>query len=201
MNPKVFLVLTLLLSALAGGTAAAGQPLPLPRTLWISGDPADLAPLAGTTWEFTTYLEGADPASMTVIFTDSIRINEGTGSAVLGTMYPDCEPLPSPIGPLYEICGGTMYVQFSPGQLDLFGNLSDFGYGAVLFSENGQIMTWYWFNIFENGLDEPALAIGYSEFAIQGLFYPPTLLEGRRIFSDDDIPPLETDPDGPEPGE
>ena len=193
MLKRTILIMTLALVAFGSSFAMAGEgPQLMPRSMWMSGDPADLAPLVGSVWEFTTYMEGADPATETVIFRDSIRINQSTGVAVLGTMYPDCDPPPGPTGPLYEICGGTMYVQYGPGQIDLFGNLNEFGYGAFLMRPEG-VYQWYWFNLYSNGLDEAALAIGYSALYIQGIFFPPTLLEGRRVFPEDD-PPTEGEP-------
>ena len=186
----IFFIL-LLAAFLAGAAQAQDAPLPMPRSMWISDNPADLAPLAGTVWEFTTYPDGTDPASTTVIFTDRINVS-GNGTAVLATMYPDCVAPPGPYGPMYEFCGGTMYVQYEQSQRELFDNLDEFGFAAVLWSDNWEVTTWYWFNVYENGLGEPGLAIGYSEFAIAGLFFPPTFLEGWRIYDEDDLP--EDDP-------
>lgn len=201
MNRKTIITLLLLLPLLAGAPALAGQsPLPQPRTLWISGDPADLAPLAGQIWEFTSYLDGTDPAVETIIFTDSIKVNN-TGAAILGTMYPTCEPWPGPDGPIYESCGGTMYVQFTQAQKDVFDNLEDFGFGSILYLQGAPGFISYWFNIYENGLDEPALAVGYVEMVLDGIVFPPTWLEGRRVFPGDEAPPEDGGPGDSEPEE
>ena len=196
MARKIIMVTAALWFILGTAPALAQEgPSLMPKSMWISGDPADLAPLVGTVWEFTTYMDGAEPASETVIFTDSIVINQGTGSAVLGTMFPECDPPPGPTGPVYAVCGASMYVRFGQGQKALFDNLNDYGFGTVLIRPAAAGFVWYWFNIYNNGLDEPGLAIGYSEFSIEGVHFPPTLMEGRRIFSEDELPPDEPLPE------
>jgi hypothetical protein len=168
----------------------AGPLLPQSQALWISDNPDDLFPILNTIWEFTTYDEGPEPVTQTVIFTDHIDINS-KGTALLGTMLPPCTPLQGPTGPIYQVCGWTMYVMFSEAQLKLFDHMTDYGYCAVLVRPEISGFTYFWFNTYldpEYNSLEAGLAVGFAEHLLPGMHLPPVRLEGRRVgFVSDDM--------------
>ncbi len=195
--PRRLILITLSVFLLGAAAQAQDLPTPEPRFNIIYEAREELEALRGTAWEFITFEDIAgyvEHERKVVIFTDKIAHREG-GPTYLATMYPECAPPGGPDGPIYELCGSTFFVQLDWEQRELFFNLLEYGYGSMLFGNDGMSYTWYFFNEEYNGLDEPYLIEGYARDYVRGVLAEPMLLLGRRIFDEEDLPPEEELPE------
>lgn len=155
---------------------SAGPPDLRPRDMWMSGNPADLAPLINTTWSFSLDIDGAVQTGV-ISFTDKIVTNRSTGVVALTATYAGCHP---PLG-LTEFCAQTFFVQFTDVQRD-YGDLNEYGYSLLILDPVHY--TWLWFNTVDLPEGEgtgPGLAWGYGHFDPSSVYRDAYRLEGRRL--------------------